>query len=429
MKRLIEEKLVEWKSSKLRKPLLIYGARQIGKTYTMLQFGKKYYSNIVYCNFETDSSLATAFESSLNPEKIIISLKALLGVSIEKGSSLIIFDEIQRCEKALTSLKYFCEDANEYNIIAAGSLLGLAINRGQYSFPVGKVDLLNMYPLSFEEFLMATGNQEMIDLIKESYQTFSPCPVHDKAMELYRTYLVIGGYPEVINNYLAYKDFNMVKSTQTAIANSYVADMAKYATPSETIKSMEIFDSIANQLAKETTKFQYNVVNSKARSKSYESSLAWLKAANVVLECSKITQGNKPINIYEDNTTFKIYYCDIGLLSLKGNFKPENVISNLELSPKARGMLAENYVAQQLVNKGYNLHYWESNNTAEVDFVVDIDYETIPIEVKSADNVRARSLKTYIDKYNPKYSIRVSSKNFGSENNIKSIPLYALFCL
>lgn len=429
MERLIESKLIEWKRSKARKPLLIRGARQIGKTYTMLRFGKEHYENVVYCNFESNLSLAKAFEDSLNPFSIIDSLKAIFGVSIEKGTTLIVFDEIQRSEKALASLKYFCEEANEYHIIAAGSLLGLAVNRGGYSFPVGKVDLLDMGPMSFEEFLMATGNKPLIDRIKESFRSCSPCPVHDKAMELYRTYLLVGGYPEAVKTYIESGDFLLVKAIQANISGAYIADMAKYSTPSETVKSMEIYDSICAQLAKESTKFQYNVVNPKARSKTYEVSLSWLKSANVILECRKITEGNAPINLYEESSSFKIYYCDVGLLTLKGNFKPESIFSGLALSSKARGMLAENYVAQQLISKGFVLHYWESGNTAEVDFVVNIDYEPIPIEVKSADNVKAKSLKMYMNRYKPKYAIRISSKNFGFEKGIKSIPLYALFCL
>ena len=429
MKRLVKEKLILWKKSSNRKPLIIYGARQIGKTYTVLDFGKTEYDNVLYCNFENDKELHKLFERNLNPERIIEGLKAYYSVSIFKGNTLIFFDEIQACEAALTSLKYFNEEANDYHIIAAGSLLGLAINRGSYSFPVGKVDMINMYPMDFEEFLLATNNEGIRNMIVDSYNSMTPMLLHDKAMDLYRTYLVVGGYPQAVKTFIETNDINLVRSEQTSISNAYISDMTKYATPSETIKSIEIYNSIFSQLGKETTKFQYSVVSSKARSKNYEVALSWLKASNVVLNCTLTTEGYYPFTATEDLQTFKIYYCDIGLLTLKGALVPGKIIQNIDISDKVRGMLAESYVASQLTSNGIKLHYWNSNNTSELDFVIHLNGEAIPIEVKSSDNVRARSLKTYISKYEPKYSIRVSSKNFGFENNIKSIPLYAVFCI
>ncbi len=429
MKRLIEQKLIEWKHSADRKPLIIYGARQIGKTYTLLDFGKTHYHNVAYCNFEDNGALEQIFTSDLNPERIVKTIGALLGVDIIKEQTLIIFDEIQACERALTSLKYFCEDANDYHIVAAGSLLGLAVNRGHYSFPVGKVDMLNMYPLTFEEFLIATGNEALRDLIIEAYQTSSPFALHEKALELYRTYLVVGGYPAAVKSYLESGDFNLVRSEQSSISNAYISDMAKYATPPEVVKSIEIYKTLVSQLSKENSKFQYAVINSRARAKDYELSLDWLITANVVLKCVKVTEGFYPINIYEDNNAYKIYYSDIGLLTLRMGIAPNLLTQNINVSDKARGMLTESYVAQQLAAKDIALHYWESGNTAEVDFIADFDGSAIPIEVKSAENVRARSLQAFVKKYSPTYSIRISTKNFGFENNIKSIPLYAVFCL
>ena len=431
MKRNITESLKEWKKSPFRKPLIIYGARQIGKTYSVLDFGKQEYANVLYCNFEDNAELAAIFEQNLNPERIIRSLSAMFSVQISRGNTLIFFDEIQACERALTSLKYFNETANDYHIIAAGSLLGLAVNRGQFSFPVGKVDMLNMYPMNFEEFLYATGNDLLIERIKECCKDFSPMesPLHTKAMELYRTYLVVGGYPDVVNRFVQTGDFNLVRAAQSTISNAYIADMTKYATPSDTVKSIAVYNSVYSQLAKETTKFQYSVVDKKARSKSYEMALEWLKAANVVLPSVKITEGKLPINLYEEQSTFKIYYSDVGLFTMKSNMPSEKVIQNIDLSDKARGTLAECYVASELVSKGFPLHYWESSNSAEVDFILQNNEGVIPIEVKSSENVRSKSLKTYTDKYNPPYAIRTSSRNFGFENGIKSIPLYAIFCL
>ena len=308
-------------------------------------------------------------------------------------------------------------------------MLGLAINRGSYSFPVGKVDLINMYPMNFEEFLLATDNKNLRDMILESYNSMTPMLLHDKAMDLYRTYLVVGGYPKALKTYIETNDMNLVRSEQISISNSYISDMTKYATPSETIKSIEIYNSIFSQLGKESTKFQYSAVSKKARSKTYDLALSWLKASNVVLNCTLTTEGYFPLTATEDLQTFKIYYCDIGLLTLKGEILPGKIMQNIDISDKVRGMLAESYVATQLNFNGFKLYYWNSNNTSELDFIIHLSGDAIPIEVKSSDNVRARSLKTYISKYNPKYSIKISSKNFGFENNIKSIPLYAVFCI
>ena len=286
-----------------------------------------------------------------------------------------------------------------------------------------------MYPMTFEEFLLATNNEALRKMIVESYEALTPFPLHEKALELYRQYLVVGGYPQAVKTFLETKDFNFVRSEQSSISNAYIADMSKYATPAETVKSIEIYNSIFSQLGKKTVKFTYSTVSKKARSKNYEVSLAWLKFANVVINCSLVTEGRYPLNAYEEPNTFKIYYSDVGLLTLKGSISPNKIIQNIDISDKVRGMLAESYVAEQLAANGFPLHYWECNNTSEVDFVIHINDEPIPLETKSADNVKAKSLRTYISKYNPKYSIKVSTKNFGFENNIKSVPLYAVFCI
>lgn len=429
MKRSITKKLLNWKNSVYRKPLIIYGARQIGKTYTVLDFGKREYENIVYCNFENDKKLQTIFKQDLNPKRIIESLQVYFSISIFKEKTLIFFDEIQACEEALTSLKYFNETSNEYHIIAAGSLLGLSINRGNFSFPVGKVDMINMFPMDFEEFLLATGNENLRNMIVHAYNNMSPLDLHEKALNLYHIYLIVGGYPQVVKTYIETKDFNLVRSEQASISNAYISDMSKYSTPSETIKSIEIYNSIFAQLGKETTKFQYSVVSPKARSKNYDIALSWLKAAHVVINCTLVTEGKYPLTATEDINTFKIYYSDVGLFTLKGAIQAEKIISDITLTDKIRGILAESFVANQLTANGFELHYWSSNNTSELDFIIHLNGEAIPIEVKSSTNVRAKSLKSFVAKYNPKYSIRISSKNFGFENNIKSIPLYAVFCI
>lgn len=433
MKRLITEKLIDWKNSPDRQPLLLKGARQVGKTYVLLEeFGKKYYDNVVYLHFEGNTStLHKIFEPDLNPKRIVEELSAYSRQTILPHKTLIIFDEIQACEQALTSLKYFCEEAPEYHIAAAGSLLGLAINRGSFSFPVGKVQMMTMYPLTFEEFLLATGNDNLIGKIREAYASFSPMPdvYHDLAIELYRKYLVIGGYPAAVKTYLETESFDSVRAVQSNISDAYIADMAKYATPNETVRSISIFNTLPAQLAKENNKFQYSVIKNNARAKDYELSLQWLKAANVVLENKKVTEAKIPLSLYEQADSFKIYYSDVGLLCQKSGTLPQDILVSSPISDRARGLLAENYVAEQLAALDKKLNYWESNGKAEVDFVLRSGDCIIPLEVKSSDNVRSKSLKLFVERYSPEYSIRLSTKNFGFENNIKSIPLYAIFCL
>ncbi|MGN0566889.1 MAG: ATP-binding protein [Candidatus Limousia pullorum] len=432
MKRLIADKLIAWKNSSSRKPLLIKGARQVGKTYALLEFGRNYYDNVVYLHFEGNTeTLNKIFTPDLNPKRIIEEISVYAKQTIFPNKTLIIFDEIQACEQALTSLKYFAEEAPEYHIVAAGSLLGLAINRGKFSFPVGKVDMLTMYPMSFEEFLLATNNDTLIEKIRFSFSSFTPLAdvYHNLALELYKKYLVVGGYPAVVRTYLETENFDSVRSVQADISDSYIADMTKYATPNETIRSIAIFNTLPSQLAKENTKFQYAVIKSNARAKDYELTLQWLKASSVVLENIKITEGKLPLSVYEQIDSFKIYYSDVGLLCFKSGTLPQDILVNSSISDRARGLLAENYVAEQLVAQGSRLNYWESGGKAELDFVIRQNDSVVPVEVKSADNVRARSLKVFIEKYNPSYSIRISTKNFGFENGIKSVPLYAVFCL
>jgi len=432
LKRLIENKLIAWKNSPYRKPLLLKGARQVGKTYSLLEFGRKNYDNLIYLHFDGNTRILNSiFSQDFNPKRIIKELSAYSKQTIFPEKTLIVFDEIQACEEALASLKYFAEETPEYHIVAAGSLLGLAINRGNFSFPVGKVDMLTMYPLSFEEFLISTGNNKLIEEISLAYSSFVPLAdvYHNLALEEYRKYLVVGGYPAVVKAYLETDDFDTVRSIQANISDSYIADMSKYALPNETVRSIAIFNTLPSQLAKENTKFQYAMIKSNARAKDYELSLQWLKASGVVLESIKVKEGKIPLSVYEELDSFKIYYSDCGLLCFKSETLAQDILVSSSISDRARGLLAENYVAEQLIAMGYHLNYWESAGRAEVDFVIRQDNSIIPIEVKAADNVRARSLKIFESKYAPSYSIRLSTKNFGFENGIKSIPLYAIFCL
>jgi predicted AAA+ superfamily ATPase len=357
-------------------------------------------------------------------------LSALSGQSIFPGDTLIIFDEIQSCERALTSLKYFCENAPEYHIVAAGSLLGVATNREKYSFPVGKVDMLTLYPLDFEEFLMANGNGAILDLIKESFENFSPLTLHDTALDLYKTYLVVGGMPQAVLEYVNTKDFNFVLAAQKTINDAHIADMAKYASAQETTKIMAAWASIPAQLSKENRKFQYKVIKSGARAYEYETPLDWLKFAGIITKCVRVTEGKLPLVAYADNDSFKVYMMDTGLLCSKFGVAANVVLNGSPSFDGFKGALAENYICQCLTTNGFTPYYWNSPGKAELDFVFqDSQGNIVPLEGKSADNVKSKSLKQFVSTYKPEYSVRVSAKNFGYENNIKSIPLYALFCL
>ena len=430
MERKIVHELVRWKSNPHKQPLIITGARQVGKTYSALMFGKEYYINTVYFNMEDSNEIHAIFERDLKPDRIIRELSVLSGQSIFPNDTLIIFDEIQACERALTSLKYFCENAPEYHIVAAGSLLGVAMNRENYSFPVGKVDMISLYPLDFEEFLLATGNENLISLIKECYKNFSPLFAHEKALDLYKTYLIVGGMPRAVQEYIRTDDFNFVIATQKVINDSYIADMAKYATASETTKIMAAWSSIPAQLSKENKKFQYKVIKSGARAYEYETPLDWLKFAGIINKCIRIKEGKLPLTAYADNDSFKVYMMDTGLLCSKFGIAPNVILSGLPSFDGFKGALAENYVCQSLVVNGFTPYYWASPGKAELDFVLqDSQGNIIPLEVKSSDNVRSKSMNNFVSQYNLDCAIRVSTRNFGFENGIKSIPLYAMFCL
>jgi len=430
MERKMSKSLQEWKQAKDRMPLILYGARQVGKTYLLLEFGKKYYKNIVHFNLEGNKELIEIFERNLDPERIVRELAVKSGQTILPNDTLIFLDEIQSCEKALTSLKYFCENAPQYHVACAGSLLGVAVNRSTYSFPVGKVDMKTLYPLDFEEFLWATSHKELPEMIKENFEANTPLTLHQMTLDLYRTYLVVGGMPAAVSEYVEKKDFDFVNAKQRNILDAYVADMAKYATPAETTRIMAAFASIPSQLSKENKKFQYKIIKSGARAYDYEMPIDWLTAAGVIIKTNKVTEGKMPLNIYSETSSFKIYMTDVGLLSVKFGVPANIILSQGNGYENFKGALAENYVAGALKMSGQNAFYWESNGKSELDFVIqNKNGEIIPIEVKSGDNVRSKSLNEFIKRYNPPYAIRISTKNFGFENGIKSIPLYAVFSL
>ncbi|MCL2630982.1 MAG: DUF4143 domain-containing protein, partial [Firmicutes bacterium] len=407
-----------------------FGSRQVGKSHTLCEFGRVHYDNVAYFFFEGNKRLQDIFNKGVDDIHTLVNdLSAHIGIQIIPNSTLIIFDEIQACNAALASLKRFYEVAPEYHIVCAGSLLGLAVKRESFSFPVGKVEILHMFPMNFKEFLMATNNGHLVKSIQESFDNNKELVLHEKALELYRTYLVVGGMPEAVKTYLETKNFISVKAKQMYIHETYARDMTKYSTSTEAKRANATYDSIPFQLAKENRKFQYNLIKSGARAKDYEDSLDWLKQAGIILQCTKAREGKLPLNFYVDPLSYKVYMADVGLLVAKNDSIPMNIIADKNYGGEAKGALTENYVAQQLAANEIPLYYWESDGTAEIDFVWQGEETVLPIEVKSADNVKAKSLMQFIKKYSPKYSIRISTKNFGFENDIKSVPLYAVWCI
>lgn len=429
MKRKIYEYLLKWKKLKENKmPLILYGARQVGKTYVISKFGRENYKNMIYVNFEQDEKIIPYFETSISPEEIIKVLENFYNEKIIPYETLIFFDEIQNCNRALTSLKYFAEQAQEYDIIAAGSLLGVLINREKYSFPVGKVIMKTVYPLDFEEFLLASNKQLLLDKIKYSFKNNEPIneKLHQEALEIYKEFLIVGGMPMVVKSYLEKTEIIKYKEIQDLILSAYTADMAKYSESNQSIKTISAYESIPSQLGKENKKFQYSMIQKGARTSIFGESIDWLINAGLVLKCDKTTRGDVPPNMFADVSSFKIYMSDVGLLSNRAKITSNNLE---EYNQIYRGAITENYVANQLVQNGYELYYWETTTGTEVDFIIIKDESIIPIEVKTSENVKSKSLNSFIKQYNPKYSIRISSKNFGMENNIKSVPLYATFLI
>lgn len=429
MKRKITETLINWKNGKNRMPLILHGARQVGKTYSIKEFGREHYSDVLYVNFETNSRLALDFEKDISPAFIINRLEMFFGTKIDPAKTLIFFDEIQACERALTSLKYFCEDARAFNIIAAGSLLGVAVNREKYSFPVGKVEMVTLFPMDLEEFLWANGKILLAEEIRKCFirNEALPSSIHELALDLYKAYLVIGGMPDAVKAYVS--DSRMIDAIniQALILNTYVADMAKYTSPSEAARVMACYDSIPSQLAKDNKKFQYKIVQRGGKASLFGASLDWLSAAGVIRICDKIEHGYMPPEMYKSLSSFKVYMSDVGLLVQKSGIVPHDILA--DSNNQFIGAITENYVANALASNGFKLYYWESNSQAEVDFVIQ-NYDTIiPVEVKSDIHVKSRSLSVYAQKYAPEYSIRISAKHFGLDNGIKSVPLYAVFCI
>lgn len=426
MYRIAIEKLKRWKESKNRKPLIIEGARQVGKTWLMKEFGKLYYSDTVYINFDSNSTMKELFDSDLNVERIILGLELYTGKKIDFNNTLLIFDEIQEVPKALSSLKYFCENAPEYHIVCAGSLLGIALHQGT-SFPVGKVDFLKLYPLSFKEFLIATGNERFADLLdKQDYQMITS--FKQKYIDALKTYYFVGGMPEVVQNFVLNKDYNEVRSIQKRIFLAYEQDFSKHA-PNEIVPKIRmLWNNIPSQLVKENKKFIYGLVREGARAKDYETAIMWLSDCGLVHKVSRINAPNNPLKVYEDLKSFKLFVVDIGLLSCMVGLHQQVLLEKNDLFVEFKGALTEQYVCQQLKTiEDLGIYYYTNDRgSCEIEFIIDTGKQIIPVEVKAEINLKAKSLKTYQEKFTPKLLIRTAMTDFKKEETLINLPLYSI---
>ena len=432
MKRKIYRDLLNWKENSIDIPLMIIGARQIGKTYIIKEFCKNEFENYMYINLLDNPQIVDLFEQSIPTEEKFTKMQLILNEKIDLEKTIIFFDEIQLSEKLISNLKYFCESDKPFKIICAGSLLGVKINRFHSSFPVGKVKMEYMYPMDFEEFLMATSTQGLIDEIYNCYNEVIPMTnaLHEKLLNLYRLYLCVGGMPQAVQNIVDVNQniFDFDKNIVKNIIESYLNDMNQYIlNNTEKSRIESIYKSIPSQLGNVSNKFQYAKINSNARSRDYETALQWLISSTMIYKCNLLKTIQIPPKAYIDEEYFKLYISDVGLLTSLLEIQYNDILLDNDFLYKEN--IAENYMAAQLVRNGASLYYWKSNSDAEIDFILYNKDGLIPIEVKASDNTTSKSLNSYIKKYNPKYSIRVSTKNFGFEKNIKSIPLYAAFLI
>ena len=420
------EELKKWKNSDTRKPLIIRGARQVGKTWLMKEFGEKNYEKCAYINFDDNSRMAQLFSGDFDIDRIIQGLKIESGVNIEAENTLIIFDEIQECPKAVTSLKYFYENANQYHIITAGSLLGVAMHQGT-SFPVGKVDFLDLYPLNFKEFLKALGEDALIDLINKN--DINLITVFSDKLKIYlKQYMYIGGMPEVVETYIKNKDFNEVRKKQEVLLQAYEQDFSKHAPNNVVPRIRQLWNNIPTQLAKENKKFIYGLVKEGARAREYELALSWLIDCGLIYQANRVNDCKIPLSAYQDFNAFKLYLLDVGLLCAMAKLDAKTIIEGNDIFVEFKGALTEQYVLTELkTNVDSPVFYWSSEKgTSEVDYIIQIGRNNIPIEVKSSENLQSKSLKSFVQKYNTKINVRTSMSNFKKEEWLINIPLYLI---
>lgn len=426
MYRMAMENLLAWKQSRRRKPLIIEGARQVGKTWLMKEFGRQAYADTVYINFDSNARMAELFASDLDTKRLVLGLELYAGRKIDPENALLIFDEVQEVPRALAALKYFCEDAPQYHIVCAGSLLGIALHRGT-SFPVGKVDFLKLYPLSFQEFLMAIGKQQFSELLDQ--QDFSMITsFRETYADALKQYYFVGGMPEAVESFAENQDFNEVRQIQKRILAAYEQDFSKHA-PNEVVPRLRmLWNSIPAQLAKENKKFIYGLVREGARAKDYETALLWLSDCGLVHRVSRVNAPGIPLRAYEDMKAFKLFVLDVGLLGCMTGLHQRTLLDGNALFVEFKGALTEQYVCQQLKTLAdlELCYYTNDRGSCEVDFVVDTGGRVMPLDVKAETNLRAKSLKTYREKFSPELAIRTSMADYRKEDGLVNLPLYAI---
>ena len=426
MYRMAMENLLAWKQSRRRKPLIIEGARQVGKTWLMKEFGRQAYGDTVYINFDSNARMAELFASDLDTKRLVLGLELYAGRKIDPENALLIFDEVQEVPRALAALKYFCEDAPQYHIVCAGSLLGIALHRGT-SFPVGKVDFLKLYPLSFQEFLMAIGRKQFSELLDQ--QDFSMITsFRETYADALKQYYFVGGMPEAVESFAENQDFNEVRQIQKRILAAYEQDFSKHA-PNEVVPRLRmLWNSIPAQLAKENKKFIYGLVREGARAKDYETALLWLSDCGLVHRVSRVNAPGIPLRAYADMKAFKLFVLDVGLLGCMTGLHQRTLLDGNALFVEFKGALTEQYVCQQLKTLAdlELCYYTNDRGSCEVDFVVDTGGRVMPLEVKAETNLRAKSLKTYREKFSPELAIRTSMADYRKEDGLVNLPLYAI---
>lgn len=426
MYRIAIEKLYKWKNSKRRKPLIIEGARQVGKTWLMKEFGKQAYADTVYINFDSNSRMADLFSADLDTDRLIMGLELYAGHKINPDNTLLIFDEVQEVPRALASLKYFYENAPQYHIVCAGSLLGIALHQGT-SFPVGKVDFLKLYPLSFSEFLMATGNERFAELLKkQDYEMITS--FKQTYIDALKHYYFVGGMPEAVQSFAESKDFNEVRAIQKRILAAYEQDFSKHA-PNEIVPKIRmLWNSIPSQLARENKKFIYGLVREGGRAREYETAIMWLSDCGLVHKVSRVNAAGIPLKAYEDLKAFKLFIVDVGLLGCMTGLRQRTLLDGDDLFVEFKGALTEQYVCQQLKTiEDLGVYYYTNDRgSCEIDFVVDTGEQIVPIEVKAETNLRAKSLKTYRERFEPELSVRTSMADYKKEDWLLNLPLYAI---
>lgn len=426
MYRIAIEKLYAWKNSKHRKPLIIEGARQVGKTWLMKEFGKQAYTNTIYINFDSNSKMAKLFASDLDTNRLVLGLELYAGHKIDPDNTLLIFDEVQEVPRALASLKYFYENAPQYHIVCAGSLLGIALHEGT-SFPVGKVDFLKLYPLSFSEFLMATGKERFEELLQK-HDFGMVTSFNQTYIDTLKQYYFVGGMPEAVQSFAESNDFNEVRAVQKRILSAYEQDFSKHAPNDIVPKIRMLWNSVPSQLAKENKKFIYGLVREGGRAKEYETAIMWLSDCGLVHKISRITTASIPLKAYEDLKAFKLFVVDIGLLGCMTGLRQHTLLDGNELFVEFKGALTEQYVCQQLktIDDLGIYYYVNDRGSCEVDFVIDAKDSIIPVEVKAETNLKAKSLKVFREKFKPELSVRTSMADYRKEDSLVNLPLYAV---